>query len=256
MSDDESATRAPELNPSAEPLPAPDASNGSVSDATNGSTTAAEPVTNNPVTNDPVTNDGAESAAGQVLTAESTAPFADDATGPAAPAPGQALGGVVAFLKNHAVTLVLVVLLIAAVVWGALGVVSTNDWQSRAATLSSDLASAEQTLAEARATIDDLEIAKERAETTATACVGAIDDADAMLEVSAKIDDKTVVYLEGLNDFMAAVNAGNIAAAETIAAEIDALTVQLEDLNEQIDGHIDDYTDTAEGCHVDDAQGV
>lgn len=161
-----------------------------------------------------------------------------------------------AFLKNHAVTLVLVVLLIAAVVWGALGVVSTNDWQSRASALSSDLATAEQTLAEARATIDDLEIAKERAETTATACIGAIDDADAMLEVSAKIDDKTVVYLEGLNDFMAAVNAGNIAAAETIATEIDALSVQLEELNEQINGHIDDYEDSAEGCHVDDAQGV
>ncbi|MEV0891413.1 hypothetical protein [Promicromonospora sp. NPDC050262] len=276
MSDDESATRAPELNPSGEPLPAPDASNGSVSDATNGSTTAA-----GPVANDPVANDGAEPAAGQVLTAESAAPPAADAAGPAedadaagpagaepsavaptgagapdAPAPGQALGSAVAFLKNHAVTLVLVVLLIAAMVWGALGVVSTNDWQSRAAALSADLAGAEETLAEARATIDDLEIAKERAETTATACIGAIDDADAMLEVSAKLDDKTVVYLEGLNDFMAAINAGDISAAETIGSEIDALSVQLEELGKQIEGHIDDYEDTAEGCHVDDAQGV
>ncbi|MFD7307659.1 hypothetical protein [Promicromonospora sp. NPDC059942] len=286
MSDDEGATRAPELNPSAEPVPAPDASNGSVSDATNGSTTAAGPVTtdtvaNNPVANDPLTNDpvaidAAEPAAGQVLTSASTAPLADDAAGPAgteepsavaptgagasggpdAPAPGQALGGAVAFVKDHAVTLVLVVLLIAAVVWGALGVVSTNDWQSRAAALSSDLENAEQTLAEARATIDDLEIAKERAETTATACIGAIDDADAMLEVSAKLDDKTVVYLEGLNDFMAAVNAGDISAAETIGSEIDALGVQLEELGKQIEGHVDDYEDTAEGCHVDDAQGV
>ncbi|WP_285102618.1 hypothetical protein [Promicromonospora sp. MEB111] len=289
MSDDESATRAPELNPSGEPLPAPDASNGSVSDATNGSTTAAGPVANDPVANDgaepaagQVANDGAEPAAGQVLTAESAAPPAADAAGPAedadaagpagapepsavaptgpgapdAPAPGQALGGAVAFVKNHAVTLVLVVLLIAAVVWGALGVVSTNDWQSRAAALSADLAGAEETLAEARATIDDLEIAKERAETTATACIGAIDDADAMLEVSAKLDDKTVVYLEGLNDFMAAINAGDISAAETIGSEIDALSVQLEELGKQIEGHIDDYEDTAEGCHVDDAQGV
>ena len=74
--------------------------------------------------------------------------------------------------------------------------------------------------------------------------------------VSAKLDDKTVVYLEGLNDFMAAINAGDISAAETIGSEIDALSVQLEELGKQIEGHIDDYEDTAEGCHVDDAQGV
>lgn len=182
----------------------------------------------------------------------------DPDTGPVKPSGSapRTPSALVAFLKEHAVTLVLVVLLIAAVVWGALGVVSTNDWKARAAGFASDLASAKQTIAEAHATIDDLEIAKERAETTATACVGAIDDADAMLEVSAKMDDKTVVYLEGLNDFMAAVAAGNMSTAETIGAEIDALGAQLDDLSEQIEGHIDDYEDTSAGCHVDAAQDV
>ncbi|GAA2218814.1 hypothetical protein GCM10010413_05990 [Promicromonospora sukumoe] len=251
MSDDEGATRAPELNPSPEPRPAADASNGAAADASNGSATTAS-----------ATDDAAEPQRTQVLTAESPAPsemtsHAADAPGsPEAPAAPNALGVVVAFVKTHATILVLVVLLIAAMIWGALGVVSTNDWQSRAAALSSDLKNAEQTLADARATIDDLEIAKERAETTATACIGAIDDADAMLEVSAELDDKTVDYLEGLDDFMTALAAGNISAAESIGSEIDSLSAQMEELGDQIDGHMDDYADTAEGCHVDDAQGV
>ncbi|MGW2093247.1 hypothetical protein [Promicromonospora sukumoe] len=250
MSDDEGATRAPELNPSPEPRPAEDASNGAAADAPNDSATTS------------ATAEAAEPQRAQVLTAEAPAPsepapHAADAPGsPEAPATPSTLGVVVAFVKTHATILVLVVLLIAAVIWGALGVVSTNDWQSRAAALSSDLASAEQTLADARATIDDLEIAKERAETTATACIGAIDDADAMLEVSAELDDKTVDYLEGLDDFMTALAAGNISAAEDIGSEIDSLSAQMEELGDQIDGHMDDYADTAEGCHVDDAQGV
>jgi F0F1-type ATP synthase membrane subunit b/b' len=173
-----------------------------------------------------------------------------------APATPREPGRVAIFLKAHAVTLVLAVLLVAAIVWGALGLVSTADWESRAASLSADLTSTEESLADAQATIDDLETARSRAESTATACVGAIADADAMLEISTKIDEKTVVYLDGLNDFMAALNAGDFAAAETIAAEIDKLSVQIEDLDKQVQGHIDDYADAAEGCHVDDAQGV
>ncbi|MCP2286253.1 hypothetical protein APR04_005189 [Promicromonospora umidemergens] len=152
--------------------------------------------------------------------------------------------------------LVLVVLLVSAVVWGALGTVSANDWESRATSLSSDLAGTEQSLADAEAAIDDLEIAKDRAESTATACVGAIDDADAMLEVSAKLDDKMLTYVEGLNNFLAAVNARDVAAVETVGAEMDKLTVQIEDLSAEIAGHIDDYGDSAEGCHIDDAQNV
>lgn len=253
MSDDEGATRAPELNPSPEPRPAGDASNGAAADAPNGSATTS------------ATAEAAEPQRTQVLTAEAPAPSEPAPTGPgapdgsgapAAPAAPKSLDVVVAFVKTHATIIVLVVLLIAAVIWGALGVVSTNDWQSRATALSSDLASAEETLADARATIDDLEIAKERAETTATACIGAIDDADAMLEVSAELDDKTVDYLEGLDDFMTALAAGNISAAEDIGSEIDSLSAQMEELGDQIDGHMDDYADTAEGCHVDDAQGV
>jgi hypothetical protein len=224
MSDDEGARRAPEPNPTPEPVPALVAPNGAVADA-----------------------DGAPGTSAGLPAAGPTEPTGTVPQTPSA---------LVAFLKEHAVTLVLVVLLIAAVVWGALGVVSTNDWKARAAGFASDLASAKQTIAEAHATIDDLEIAKERAESTATACVGAIDDADAMLEVSAKMDDKTVVYLEGLNDFMAAVAAGNVSTAETIGAEIDALGAQLDDLSEQIEGHIQDYEDTSAGCHVDAAQGV
>ncbi len=249
MSDDEGATRAPELNPSPEPRPAADAPNGAAADAPNGGTTTAS-----------ATEEAAEPQRTQVLTAEAPAPGAVDApadpSSPEPPAAPKPLDVVVAFVRTYATIIVLVVLLIAAVIWGALGVVSTNDWQSRAASLSSDLASAEQNLADARATIDDLEIAKERAEATATACIGAIDDADAMLEVSAELDDKTVDYLEGLDDFMTALAAGNISAAEDIGSEIDALSAQMEDLGDQIDGHMDDYADTAEGCHVDDAQGV
>lgn len=192
------------------------------------------------------------------------------AAGPDTPAPGQpetspadaspppaqatAPNRLAVFLKRHAATLVLAVLLAGAIVWGALGMVSANDWESRAASLASTLASAEEDLADAEATIDDLETARQRAESTATACIGAIDDADAMLEVSAKLDDKTVVYLEGLNDFIAAVSAGDATAAQSIATEMDKLSAQLDDLSEQIEGHIDDYEDSAEGCHVDDAQ--
>jgi Tfp pilus assembly protein PilX len=177
-------------------------------------------------------------------------------SGPTAPSEPKAPGRVAAFLKAHAVTLVLAVLLVGAIVWGVLGAVSANDWESRATALSSDLASAEKTLADAEATIDDLETAKSRAESTATACVGAIDDADAMLEVSAKLGEKNVTYLEGLNDFMAAITARDIAAVETIGAEMDKLTVQIEDLSKDLEEHIDAYSDSAEGCHVDDAQDV
>lgn len=162
----------------------------------------------------------------------------------------------VAFLKTHAVTLVLAVLLVASIVWGALGVTSAAGWEERATSLSADLAGAEEQLADATATIDELETARSRAESTAKACIGAIDDADAMLEVASKLDEKTVVYLEGLNDFMAAINARELAAAETIATEIDELSVQIADLNKQVQGHIDDYGDASEGCHVDDAQNV
>jgi F0F1-type ATP synthase membrane subunit b/b' len=152
--------------------------------------------------------------------------------------------------------LVLAVLLVAAVVWGVLGTVSAGDWESRATSLSAELTSTEKSLADAEAAIDDLETARSRAEATATACVGAIDDADAMLDVSAKLDDKTVTYVAGLNDFIAAVNARDVAAVETIGAEMDKLTVQIEDLSAEIEKHIDAYGDSAEGCHVDDAQNV
>ncbi|MFE7507095.1 hypothetical protein [Promicromonospora sp. NPDC057488] len=249
MSDDEGARRAPEPNPTPEPVPALVAPNGAVADA------ASDSVGKGATAAGPASSDGNAPDVGRSAIGTDAAP---PGVGPATssrPVP-QTPSALVAFLKEHAVTLVLVVLLIAAVVWGALGVVSTNDWKARAAGFASDLASAKQTVADAHATIDDLEIAKERAETTATACVGAIDDADAMLEVSAKMDDKTVVYLEGLNDFMAAVAAGNMSTAETIGAEIDALGAQLDDLSKQIEGHIDDYEDTSAGCHVDAAQGV
>ncbi|MFI2488803.1 hypothetical protein ACH47X_17980 [Promicromonospora kroppenstedtii] len=249
MSDDEGARRAPEPNPTTEPAPALVAPNGAVADA------ASEGASEGATAAGPASSDADAPAAGQVATGTSA--------GPPAAGPAESVGSapqippaLVAFLKEHAVTLVLIVLLIAAVVWGALGVVSTNEWKARAAGFASDLASAKQTIAEAHATIDDLEIAKERAETTATACVGAIGDADAMLEVSAKMDDKTVVYLEGLNDFMAAVAAGNMSTAETIGAEIDALGAQLDDLSQQIEGHIDDYEDSSAGCHVDAAQDI
>jgi F0F1-type ATP synthase membrane subunit b/b' len=162
----------------------------------------------------------------------------------------------VAFVRANVAVIVLAVLLVGAVVWGVLGTVSADDWESRATSLSAELTSAEKSLADAEAAIDDLETAKSRAESTAAACIGAIDDADAMLEVSAKLDDKTVAYVAGLNDFTAALNARDIAAVETIGAEMDKLTVQIEDLSAEIDGHIDAYGDSAEGCHVDDAQDV
>lgn len=257
MSDDEGARRAPEPNPTPEPVPALVAPNGAAANAASdsGREGASEGASESATAAGPAPSDEDAPQVDQAATGTSATP---NPAGPAKPvgATPQIPPALVAFLKEHAVTLVLVVLLIAAVVWGALGVVSTNDWKARAAGFASDLASAKQTIAEAHATIDDLEIAKERAETTATACVGAIDDADAMLEVSAKMDDKTVVYLEGLNDFMAAVAAGNMSTAETIGAEIDALGVQLDDLSKQIEGHIDDYEDTSAGCHVDSAQDV
>lgn len=184
------------------------------------------------------------------------APAADSLPDGTEPAPTKDPTKAAAFLRANVAVLVLVVLLVGAVVWGALGTASANEWESRATSLSSDLASTEQSLADAEALIGDLETAKERAESTATACVGAIDDADAMLEVSAKLDDKMLSYVEGLNDFIAAVNARDVAAVETVGAEMDKLTVQIEDLSAQITGHIDDYGDSAEGCHVDDAQNV
>ncbi|MCP2263131.1 hypothetical protein ACFQHV_21940 [Promicromonospora thailandica] len=241
MSDDEGAVRAPEPSTTSTPEPAPDPAETTPAEAPAATATTAVATAERPAA-EPTAESTAE------LTAESAA--AEQPADAGTSTPGAAL----AFLKTHAVTLVLAVLLVAAIVWGALGLVSVNDWKARAAATASDLASVEQTLAEARATIDDLEIARDRAESTATACVGAIDDADAMLEVSAEIDEKTVVYLEGLTDLMSAVAAGDVAGAETIGAEVDALGVQLEDLSERIEGHIDDYEDTAKGCHVDDVQ--
>jgi F0F1-type ATP synthase membrane subunit b/b' len=173
---------------------------------------------------------------------------------PAIAGPARTPGGAVAFLKANVAALVLAVLLVGAIVWGVLGAVSANEWESRAAALSAGLATAEESLAEAEASIEDLETAKKRAESTATACIGAIDDADAMLEVSEKLDEKTLTYVEGLNDFIAAVTVGNVEAAEAVGTEMDKLTVQIEDLTKEIEGHIDDYGDSAEGCHVDDAQ--
>lgn len=161
-----------------------------------------------------------------------------------------------AFVRANVAVVVLAVLLVGAIVWGALGTVSANDWESRATSLSAELTSAEKSLADAEATIDGLETARSRAESTATACIGAIGDADAMLEVSAKLGEKNVTYLEGLNDFMAAITARDIAAVETIGAEMDKLTVQIEDLSADLEEHIDAYADSAEGCHVDDAQDV
>jgi hypothetical protein len=233
MSDDESARPAAAPTPAPEPDPTPAAP---VDDGSAAVPEAAPEVTE------------------PVPAPESTAPAGPAA--PDAPAPPHEPSKAVAFVKAHAVTLVLAVLLVAAIVWGALGVASASEWQSRAGALSADLTSTEQVLADAEATIDDLETAKSRAESTATSCIDAIKDADAMLEVSAKLDDKTVAYVDGLNDFIAAVNAGDIGAVETIGAEMDKLTVQIEDLSAEIDGHIEAYGDSAEGCHVDDAQDV
>ena len=172
------------------------------------------------------------------------------------PALPKAPNKAVAFVRANVAVIVLAVLLVGAVVWGALGTVSADDWESRATSLSAELTSAEQSLADAEATIDGLETARSRAESTATACIGAIGDADAMLEVSAKLGEKNISYVEGLNDFMAAITARDIAAVETIGAEMDKLTVQIEDLSVEIGEHIDAYGDSAEGCHVDDAQDV
>jgi prefoldin subunit 5 len=231
MSDDESAR--PATAPSPTPEPAPPAV-----PAADDSATA--------VATEPAPTPAASSA-------ETSPAEISPAMAPSAP---REPSKVLAFVKTHAVTLVLVVLLVAAIVWGALGMTSANEWESRAGALSADLTSTEQVLADAKATIDDLETARSRAESTATACIGAIKDADAMLEVSAKLDDKTVAYVNGLNDFVAAVNARDIAAVETIGTEMDKLTAQIEDLSAEIDEHIDSYGDSADGCHVDDAQDV
>jgi Tfp pilus assembly protein PilX len=237
MSDDESA------RPAAEPAPAEPTAPNPADPSPSGPTTPAEPGSTPELGSTPEP-------------AQASGPAADAAEQAPTAAEPKAPGKVAAFLKANVPALVLAALLVGAIVWGALGTASAKDWESRATALSSDLASAEQTLADAEATIDDLETAKSRAESTATACVGAIDDADDMLEVSAELDEKTVVYMEGLNDFMTALNAGNLAAAETVGTEIDKLSVQMEDLSEQVEGHIDDYADSAEGCHVDDAQDV
>jgi F0F1-type ATP synthase membrane subunit b/b' len=233
MSDDERARPAAELNPSPEPDPAPAAPVGVLPAETEAAPTAA--------------------------TAAAPAPEPELVPAPApasTPAPVKEPGKAAAFVRANVAVIVLAVLLVGAIVWGVLGTVSAGDWESRATSLSAELTSTEKSLADAEAAIDDLETARSRAEATATACVGAIDDADAMLDVSAKLDDKTVTYVAGLNDFIAAVNARDVAAVETIGAEMDKLTVQIEDLSAEIEKHIDAYGDSAEGCHVDDAQNV
>jgi F0F1-type ATP synthase membrane subunit b/b' len=233
MSDDERARPAAELNPSPEPDPAPAAPVGVLPAETEAAPTAA--------------------------TAAAPAPEPELVPAPApasTPAPVKEPGKAAAFVRANVAVIVLAVLLVGAIVWGVLGTVSAGDWESRATSLSAELTSTEKSLADAEAAIDDLETARSRAEATATACVGAIDDADAMLDVSAKLDDKTVTYVAGLNDFIAAVNARDVAAVETIGTEMDKLTVQIEDLSAEIEKHIDAYGDSAEGCHVDDAQNV
>ncbi|WP_275006026.1 hypothetical protein [Promicromonospora iranensis] len=235
MSDDERARPAAELNPSPEPDPAPAAPVGVL----------------------PAETEAAPTAATAAAPAPEPEPVPAPAPAPAsAPAPVKEPGKAAAFVRANVAVIVLAVLLVGAIVWGVLGTVSAGDWESRATSLSAELTSTEKSLADAEAAIDDLETARSRAEATATACVGAIDDADAMLDVSAKLDDKTVTYVAGLNDFIAAVNARDVAAVETIGAEMDKLTVQIEDLSAEIEKHIDAYGDSAEGCHVDDAQNV
>ncbi|MEU4388874.1 prefoldin domain-containing protein [Promicromonospora sp. NPDC023805] len=239
MSDDERARPAAELNPTPEPDPAPAAPEGDLP-------AGAEPA---PAPEPPPVSAPAPAPAPASELKPEPAPTSE-------PAPPKAPNKAVAFVRANVAVIVLAVLLVGAVVWGALGTVSAGDWESRATSLSAELTSAEKSLADAEATIDDLETAKSRAESTATACIGAIGDADAMLEVSAKLDDKTVTYMDGLNDFMAAINARDIAAVETIGAEMDKLTVQIDDLSKEIEKHIEAYGDSAEGCHVDDAQDV
>lgn len=243
MSDDERARPAAELNPTPEPDPAPAAPEDDLP-ADAGSAPAPEPT--------PVSAPASASAPASEAEPK-LEPEPQPASEPALPkAPHKA----VAFVRANVAVIVLAVLLVGAVVWGALGTVSADGWESRATSLSAELTSAEKSLADAKATIDDLETAKSRAESTASACVGAIGDADAMLEVSAKLGEKNVLYVEGLNDFMAAITARDIAAVETIGAEMDKLTVQIGDLSADIEEHIDAYGDSAEGCHVDDAQDV
>ncbi|MEV0950989.1 hypothetical protein [Promicromonospora sp. NPDC050249] len=246
MSDDERARPAAELNPTPEPDLAPAAPEG---DLPAGAEPAAPEPTSAPAP--------AAAADPEPTPAAAPAPAAEPEPAPTSePAPPKAPHKAVAFVRANVAVIVLAVLLVGAVVWGALGTVSAGDWESRATSLSADLTSAEKSLADAQATIDDLETAKSRAESTATACIGAIGDADAMLEVSAKLDEKTVTYMDGLNDFMAAITARDIAAVETIGAEMDKLTLQIDDLSKEIEAHIDAYGDSAEGCHVDDAQDV
>jgi len=249
MSDDERARPAAELNPTSEPDPAPAAPEGDLpagAEPTPATTPAPEPV--------PASVSAAEPEPAPV---SASAPAAEPEPAPTSePAPPKTLDKAVAFVRANVAVVVLAVLLVGAIVWGALGTVSAGDWESRATSLSAELTGAEKSLADAEATIDDLETAKSRAESTATACIGAIGDADAMLEVSAELDEKTVTYMDGLNDFMAAITARDIAAVEAIGTEMDKLTVQIQDLSVEIEEHIDAYGDSAEGCHVDDAQDV
>lgn len=231
MSDDERALPAAELTPAPEPDPAPAAPVGALPADTE---SVSEP-------------------------APAPEPEPEPEPGPAPallPAAPKAPNKAVAFVKANVAVIVLAVLLVGAVVWGVLGTVSAGDWESRATSLSAKLTTTEKSLADAEAAVEDLRTAKSRAEATATACIGAIDDADTMLEVSEKLGDKNITYVEGLNDFLAAVDAGDVAAAETIGAEMDKLTVQIQDLSVEIEEHIEAYGDSAEGCHVDDAQDV
>ena len=249
MSDDERALPAAELNPTPEPDPAPaapvgDRSTGAESAPATEPAPAPEPA--------PASLSAAEP---EPVSVSTPAPELEPAP-TSEPAPPKALDRAVAFVRANVAVVVLAVLLVGAVVWGALGTVSADGWESRATSLSAELTSAEKSLSDAKATIDDLETAKSRAESTATACIGAIGDADAMLEVSAKLGEKNITYVEGLNDFMAAITARDIAAVETIGAEMDKLTLQIGDLSADLEEHIDAYGDSAEGCHVDDAQDV
>lgn len=261
MSDDERARPAAELNPTSEPDPAPAVPEGDLP-------AGAEPT---PATESAAAPEPAPVSAAEPETTSAAAPAAEPEPAPASlsaaepapepaptsePAPPKALDKAVAFVRANVAVVVLAVLLVGAIVWGALGTVSAGDWESRATSLSAELTSAEKSLADAEATIDGLETARSRAESTASACIGAIGDADAMLEVSAKLGEKNVTYLEGLNDFMAAITARDIAAVESIGTEMDKLTVQIEDLSADLEEHIDAYGDSAEGCHVDDAQDV
>lgn len=164
------------------------------------------------------------------LAPETTAAPAAEA--PVTEAPAAATSGVVAFLRDHWLTALLAVLLVGAIVYGAVFTASSSRWEASSGDFEAQLAETTAAKAEVQAAKAEVEAAKAEVEGRNTELQGDLDECRSTVEAAdgvLAVNDEAEQKLTAFNDTF-----GKVMAAET-EADFDANYTLMETQGNELD---------------------